>query len=159
MADSAHTRGSEVRSHARSWKRRSVAQGPQPGRKYAATVEAIAVARRDVAGMARAAGASPGAVADIKLAVSEASTNAVLHAYASDGSRGEAFAISTASRGDRFSVWVTDEGRGGPAHVPSPGLGLGLGLMSQLCERVVIGVLRDGRTQVEMHFDLGAARC
>jgi len=43
---------------------------------------------------------------------------------------------------------VTDEGRGGPPQLPSPGLGLGLQLMSQLCERMVIGVLHDGRTQV-----------
>jgi len=31
--------------------------------------------------------------------------------------------------------------------------------MSQLCERMVIGVLHDGRTQVEMHFALRAIPC
>jgi len=91
--------------------------------------------------------------------VSEASTNAVIHAYASPGKRGSTFAISTATAGPRFSVWVTDEGRGGTRDVPSLGLGLGLQLMARLCDRVLIGVLKDGRTQVEMRFDLRAARC
>jgi anti-sigma regulatory factor (Ser/Thr protein kinase) len=160
MASSAHSGGSETRPEgAPSWKRRPVAQGPQPGTTYPATVEAVGAARRNVVSIAREAGASQGELADIELAVSEASTNAVLHAYASAGTRGEAFAISTASRGRRFSVWVTDEGRGGPPDVPSPGLGLGLEMMSKLCERLVIGVLQDGRTQVEMRFDLRAARC
>jgi serine/threonine-protein kinase RsbW len=159
-ASSAHSRRSEIPiQRTLSWNRRPVAQAPGPGTTYPATVEAVAAARREVVGMAREAGASQGTLADIELAVSEASTNALLHAYASTGTRGEAFAISTASSGILFSVWVTDEGQGGPPDVPSPGLGLGLDMMSKLCERVVIGVLQDGRTQVEMRFDLRAARC
>jgi anti-sigma regulatory factor (Ser/Thr protein kinase) len=89
--------------------------------------------------------------------VSEAATNAILHAYASTETRGEAFTISTASNGSLFSVWVTDEGQGGTPNVPSPGLGLGLKLMARLCERLLIGVLKDGRTQIEMRFDLRVA--
>jgi hypothetical protein len=54
-------------------------------------------------------------------------------------------------------VWVTDEGQGVTPDGPSPGLGLGLELMARICERVLIGVVEDGRTQVEMRFDLGLA--
>jgi serine/threonine-protein kinase RsbW len=140
-----------------TWSRSPVA--PAPGRctTYPAVAEAVGTARGEVVRIARAAGASKGALADIELAVSEASTNAVLHAYASAGVRGTRFTIATASRGQSFSVWVTDEGRGFAPDVPSPGLGLGLGLMASLCERVRLGVLQDGRTQVEMRFDLNAA--
>jgi serine/threonine-protein kinase RsbW/stage II sporulation protein AB (anti-sigma F factor) len=107
--------------------------------------------------IAQEAGATQAALTDIALAVSEATTNAILHAYASTGSRGEAFTVSTACKRSFFSVWIADEGRGGTPTVPSPGLGLGLQLMAQLCERVLIGVLRDGQTQVEMRFDLRSA--
>jgi anti-sigma regulatory factor (Ser/Thr protein kinase) len=140
-----------------SWHRRPVALAPSLGMTYPATAEALGAARRQVVRIAREAGASPQALADIELAVSEATTNAILHAHVSAGTRGEVFTISTKSNGALFSVWVTDEGQGGTADVPGPGLGLGLELMARLCERVLIGVLKDGRTQVEMRFHLRAA--
>ena len=140
-----------------TWSRSPVAPAPGPCATYPAVPEAIGTARDAVARIARDAGASQEALADIELAVSEASTNAVLHAYASAGVRGSRFTIATASRGPRFSVWVTDEGRGFVRDGPSPGLGLGLGLMASLCQRVRLGVLQDGRTQVELRFDLNAA--
>jgi serine/threonine-protein kinase RsbW len=139
-----------------SWHRRPVALAPSPGMTYPATAEALGAARRRVVRIARQAGASPQALADIELAVSEATTNAVRHAYVSPGTRGEVFTISTRSHRGLFSVWVTDEGQGQIPNVPSPGLGLGLGLMARVCERVRIGVLKDGRTQVEMRFHLRA---
>lgn len=141
-----------------SWNRRPVAQAPTACATYPATSDAVHAARSDVARIARDAGASQEALADIKIAVSEASTNAVIHAYVSPGKHGATFTISTATNGPRLSVWVTDEGKGGPPDIPSSGLGLGLQLMARLCERVLIGVLKDGRTQVEMRFDLRAAR-
>ena len=140
-----------------SWHRRPVALAPSPGLSYPATAQAIGAARTQVMRTAREAGASPAALADIALAVSEASTNAVLHAYTSAGTRGEAFTISTASRGALFSVWITDDGQGGIPDIPRPGLGKGLELIARLCERVLIGVRKDGRTQVEMRFDLRVA--
>jgi anti-sigma regulatory factor (Ser/Thr protein kinase) len=158
ISDRADSRGAEMPvQRDAAWYRRPVALARAPSMTYPATAEAVGVARRQVVRIAREAGASQEALADIELAVSEASTNAILHAYASTGTRGEAFTISTACKGTLFSVWVTDEGQGGTPNVPSPGLGLGLELMSRLCERVLIGVLKDGRTQVEMRFDLRVA--
>ena len=93
---------------------------PPPGRPSASAAhdvsrhrEAVGAARREVVRIARAAGATQEALVDIELAVSEASTNAVIHSYASPGTRGESFTISTAAEGSLLSVWVTDEGRGG----------------------------------------------
>ena len=95
-------------------------------------------------------------IADIKLAVGEALSNAVFHAYAASGVRGQTFTVSTVADGPLFSVWVTDGGQGGTPDLPSAGLGLGLQLMAKLCQRLEIGVLNDGRSQVELRFDLGS---
>jgi anti-sigma regulatory factor (Ser/Thr protein kinase) len=140
-----------------AWKRRPVAPASAPGTTYAATAEAVPAARGEVARIAVEAGASKPALADIKLAVGEALANAVFHAHAGGEVRGESFTVATAAAGPLFSVWVTDEGQGCTPDVPSSGLGLGLPLMAKLCQRLEIGVLADGRSQVELRFDLGAA--
>lgn len=158
ISDRAGSRSGEMPVHREAaWHRRPVAPAPTPCTTYPATAEAVGAARRQVVRIAREAGASQAALAEIELAVSEATTNAILHAYASTGTRGETFTISTACQRALLSVWITDQGQGGTPKVPSPGLGLGLGLMAQLCERVLIGALKDGRTQVEMRFDLRVA--
>lgn len=145
----------------RAWprfKRRPAVRARPRRTTYPATGASVGIARRHVVRMARDAGASNDALADIELAVSEASTNAVMHAYVPSGERGETFTIAVASEGAHFSVWVTDEGKGGRRIGPSPGAGLGLEIMARLSERLLIGVLEDGRTQVEMRFDLGLAQ-
>jgi anti-sigma regulatory factor (Ser/Thr protein kinase) len=158
ISDCAGNRSGEMPvHHEAAWHRRPVAPAPTPYTTYPATTQAVGAARRHVVRIAQEAGATPAALADIGLAVSEATTNAILHAFASTGNRGEAFTISTACKRSFLSVWITDEGQGGTSKVPSPGLGLGLELMAQLCERVLIGVLKDGQTQVEMRFDLRSA--
>jgi len=158
VSDRAGSRSGEMPVHREAaWRRRPVALAPTPCTTYPATAQAVGAARRHVARIAQEAGATPAALSDIGLAVSEATTNAILHAYASTGRRGEAFTISTACERSILSVWITDEGQGGTPKVPSPGLGLGLELMTQLCERVLIGVLKDGQTQVELRFDLRSA--
>jgi serine/threonine-protein kinase RsbW len=140
-----------------SWHRRPVPFAPPPCTTYPATAEAVGVARRHILRIAREAGAGPRVLADIELAASEALTNAILHACGPAGGHGEVFAVATASEGARFSIWVIDEGRGGTPSAPSSGLGLGLELMARFTERLRIGVLDDGRTQVELRFDLHAA--
>jgi anti-sigma regulatory factor (Ser/Thr protein kinase) len=158
ISDRAGSRTGEMPVHREAaWHRRPVVPAPTPYTTYPATTEAVGAARRQVVRIAQEAGATQAALTDIGLAVSEATTNAILHAYASTGSRGEAFTISTACKRSFLSVWITDEGQGGTPKVPSPGLGLGLQLMAQLCERVLIGVLKGGQTQVEMRFDLRSA--
>jgi anti-sigma regulatory factor (Ser/Thr protein kinase) len=123
---------------------------------YPATPRAVGVARREVVRVAREAGASESRLADIELAVSEAATNAVIHAYVAPGIRGETFTIATELEGSRLTVRVTDEGRG-VAPDANPGLGLGLELMARLCERFTVGVGEGGRTQVGMSFELNGA--
>jgi anti-sigma regulatory factor (Ser/Thr protein kinase) len=137
--------------------------GPSPGAgiarargatTYPATKRAVGLAQRDVVRVARAAGASESKLVDIELAVSEAATNAVMHAYVSPGIRGETFTITTAAEDTIFTVWVTDEGRGMAPDAANSGLGVGLKVMARMCEHLAVGVQDDGRTQVEMRFAL-----
>jgi PAS domain S-box-containing protein len=108
--------------------------------------------RRGLAEFARVAGASEAAVIDIQLAVSEAATNAVLHAYI-DRDPGEIRVIAQVER-DRLRVIVRDDGRGMLPRSDSPGIGLGLPTIGQLTASFDV---RDGPggigTEVAMVFD------
>ena len=68
-------------------------------------------------------------VEDISLAVSEAATNVVLHAYVGDSEPGP-LVLSARVMDDRVHVVIRDHGRGMTPRPDSPGLGLGLPLMT-----------------------------
>jgi anti-sigma regulatory factor (Ser/Thr protein kinase) len=121
---------------------------------WPATPEVIGAARTDVVERAREAGVRQGMLDDIRLAVSEACANAVLHAWVTGTQAAEAFATSTATDDGHFEVWVADEGRGATPATPNSGAGLGLSLMEQLSQRLELGVLPEGGTQVYMRFAL-----
>jgi anti-sigma regulatory factor (Ser/Thr protein kinase) len=88
---------------------------------------------------------------DIALAVSEAVTNAVLHAYR-DGASGEVRIVACAEP-ESLVVVVRDYGCGMTPHADSPGLGLGLSVIGHLTtemniERPDTG----GGMRLRMHF-------
>jgi serine/threonine-protein kinase RsbW len=97
------------------------------------------------------AGVSSELVEDISLAVSEAATNAVVHAYATEGDPGP-LVLSARVMDDRVHVVVRDHGRGMTPRPDSPGLGLGLPLMSRLADAVQITTHPEGGTEVRMTF-------
>jgi anti-sigma regulatory factor (Ser/Thr protein kinase) len=90
-------------------------------------------------------------VEDIGLAVSEAATNAVLHAYRRDAPPGPLL-LSARLMDDRLHVVVRDHGQGMTPRPDSPGLGLGLPLMTRLADAVEITTHPDGGTEVRMTF-------
>ena len=94
-------------------------------------------------------------IEDIGLAVSEAATNAVLHAYLGDGEPGPLL-LSARLMDDRVHVVVRDHGRGMTPRPDSPGLGLGLPLMTRLADAVQISTHPEGGTEVRMTFTVGA---
>jgi serine/threonine-protein kinase RsbW len=112
--------------------------------------------RRAVSHVAAGCGAGPAALIRLELAVSEAATNVVLHAYRAPGADG---AIHVTARVDgRFlDVCVRDSGVGMSPRVDSPGLGLGLSLMVHESDRCEIRSGEGGGTEVLMRFELGAA--
>ena len=97
----------------------------------------VATVRHAVLESAEAHGIGRAPRSDIALAVSEACTNVVTHAY--HGTMAPGPIVVEAYRDEReFFVVVCDEGTGMRARTDSPGLGLGLGLIGRLTQRLEI---------------------
>ena len=121
-------------------------------RSIPADPSAPSAARKAVKDFLGSNGADPGALADVLLAVSEAVTNCVVHAYR--GQPGGTVDLEARRTGDRLLLSVTDDGTGMSPRVDSPGLGLGLPLVGRIAERVDITAQAGGGTVVSMSFDL-----
>lgn len=100
---------------------------------------------------AAAAGATPRQVDAVRLASSEAVTNAVLHAYRDQP--GNVY-VTAALVSDELWILVADDGCGLEPRTDRPGLGLGLGLISQVSDDLTIVRRAGGGTEVRMRFDL-----
>jgi serine/threonine-protein kinase RsbW len=90
-------------------------------------------------------------VSDIGLAVTEAVTNAVLHAYRGGGS-GEMRIVACAEP-QRLVVVVRDYGCGMSPRPDSPGLGMGLSIIGRLAYEMNVERPADGGTRLRMHFE------
>jgi stage II sporulation protein AB (anti-sigma F factor) len=99
-----------------------------------ATPAAVPGVRRAVVDFAELHGV--GVPPDVALAVSEAITNAVLHAYR-DGDTGDVRVVACAEP-DRLVVVVRDYGCGMKPNPDSPGLGLGLAVIGRLATELNI---------------------
>jgi serine/threonine-protein kinase RsbW len=119
---------------------------------YPAVPEAVPLARRALATVAAAAGAAGDRLDDIRLAVSEALTNAVVHAYRG-GEAGRLHVTAAVDTGE-LRVLIGDDGRGLHAWNDSQGLGIGLLLISWLTDDFAIVTRASGGTEVQMRFDL-----
>jgi serine/threonine-protein kinase RsbW/stage II sporulation protein AB (anti-sigma F factor) len=114
-----------------------------------ATPAAVPGVRRAVVDFAELHGI--GVAPDIALAVSEAVTNAVLHAYR-DGKPGQMRVVACAEP-QRLVVVVRDYGCGMSPHPNSPGLGLGLSVIGRLTSELNIERPDDGGgTRLRMSF-------
>lgn len=123
---------------------------------WVAEPSAVPLARAAVAAFAQGAGATPDVLEDIRLAVSEAATNVVLHAYR--GTAAGPLDIRAHLEGRRLEVEVCDEGGGLRARSDSPGLGIGLALISAVTESVRMSRPGSRPNRVTMTFDLDAVR-
>jgi serine/threonine-protein kinase RsbW len=122
-------------------------------RRYRARAEEIGRIRHDVRAHAREQGArDPDAIA---LAVTEAVTNAVLHAYVDAPEPGEVEVVVKRLPDDRVEILVCDEGRGMRPRTDSPGLGLGLPLAATLADHFEVQARDGGGTRVRMAFAAG----
>ena len=114
--------------------------------------EAASVMRRAVAEFAHENGATDVLVMDIALAVSEAVTNVILHAYR-DASRPGDVTVEAERDGDLLHVLVSDDGPGITPRVDSPGLGAGIALIGRVAQSLDVSD-RNGGAQVQMAFNL-----
>ncbi len=117
-----------------------------------ARAENIAIVRHAFGALEDAYALDAQTLSDIRLAVTEACTNVVVHAYP-DGSEGPMEVFATLL-GDELTVVVRDEGTGIGPRPDSPGLGLGLPLIASLTESVQLGRDEQERTEVRMTFSL-----
>ena len=117
------------------------------------TVRALAdnVPRVRAAAMraARRLGADEQTVSRIALAVSEASTNAVIHAFPE---RPGSIRVTVAEVEDRIEIVIADDGIGLTPRHDSPGLGLGLGLIADVSDDLRILRNPQGGTVIAMRF-------
>lgn len=120
-------------------------------REFDAAPITIGEIRSGVSNFARRHGAPQAVVGDIALAVSEAATNAVLHAFV--GLAAGRISVSVEPGRDCLVVRVIDDGRGMMPRADSPGLGLGLPTMATLTSSCDIREAPGGRgTEVRMVF-------
>jgi len=130
-----------------------------------ARAERIAYVRSCVRSLGEALELEEQSIADIGLAVTEACTNVVLHAYPGDRSEGPLCLHARATRRERggieLTVCVRDSGRGLQArperalpvgHPERTGLGVGIRLMRALAKSVSLRSDHSGATEVAMTF-------
>ena len=117
---------------------------------FPARAEYITLGRLALTGIARVRDLSAEVLADLKLALTEAASNSVRHAYGSDNDAG-VVEISYELRADRLVIEVTDDGEGfdpaaaeGPPEELSEG-GLGIAIIRAIADEVEIGRQPDGR--------------
>jgi anti-sigma regulatory factor (Ser/Thr protein kinase) len=119
-----------------------------------ARAENVAVVRHAFGGLGDALDVPDHALADVKLAVTEACTNVVVHAYPDD-EPGPMMVTARLDDGE-LTVTVTDEGQGILPRPDSPGLGLGLPLIATLASSLELGTNERDETEVRMTFAVHA---
>ena len=124
--------------------------------RFPAQPSQVPAIRKAVAEIARQRGAAQHTVVQITLAVSEAATNAVLHAYRDGVSarEGDVRVVVRAKDESTLDIRVRDRGVGPLPRADSPGLGLGMGLMAHDADSFEIRAVPEGGTEVVLRFEL-----
>jgi len=116
--------------------------------------EGVAVVRQALAGMADALAFDAAVVADMKMAISEACTNVVVHAYEADDGVLE---VELSAGDSGLTISVRDHGSGirphGERRGEAPALGLGLPLIAALSDSYELQGTAGRGTEVRMTFD------
>ena len=122
-------------------------------RRVCARPDEIGRIRHEVRDYAREHNASDSDA--VALAVTEAITNAVVHAYVDRPEPGDIEVIVQRLPDEGIEILVCDEGRGMMPRADSPGIGLGLPMVATLAERFEVQARAGGGTRVLMAFATG----
>src|SRR3954447_19754572 len=126
-------------------------------REFRAEPASVPTIRQAVVALARRGGASAERCADVAIAVSEAASNAVVHAYIETAEPGTVRVTAAVLDGE-LQVTIADHGRGMLPRSDSPGLGLGMPLISDLATSFEIADGDgNGGTVLRMSFALAGA--
>lgn len=113
----------------------------------------VARARHAAVALARRSGAPDRVVADVALAVSEACTNVVMHAYRDADAPGALHVTAAVTDDGLLEVVIADDGKGLAERPDSPGLGMGFALMAAVTTGLELE--HDGAaTRVQLTFCL-----
>ncbi|MGZ4178449.1 MAG: ATP-binding protein [Solirubrobacteraceae bacterium] len=118
---------------------------------YEASPRSVAEGRAKLADFAAKAGATPSQVDAVRLAASEAMTNSVLHAYRAGP--GLIYVNAAIASGELW-ILISDDGCGLRPRADRSGLGLGLGLISEVSDDFAILSRGTGGTEVRLRFNL-----
>jgi anti-sigma regulatory factor (Ser/Thr protein kinase) len=121
-----------------------------------AAPEAVAFLRTAVCDFGTGAGMVDRLMADVRIALSEALTNAVIHGYREVASPGDVVVSATVEDGTMWIV-VKDRGCGFKPRLDSPGLGFGLPMIAELSDSFDIVPVMPTGTEIRMTFDRPAA--
>lgn len=120
-----------------------------------ATPQGVSGLRRDAVAFAKRHDVSEPPIADLTLALSEALSNAVVHAFHPGRPGTVSVRLSVDWEHALVRVWVFDDGHGMRPRMDSPGIGLGMPLMATLAEEFDVRSAPGGSgTEVEMMFRL-----
>jgi len=111
--------------------------------------ENVAVVRHVLGALAEALDLPPAVTEDVRLAVTEACTNVVRHAY---GARGGDIDVVVRPSGRALEVIVTDAGRGIGPSPDTSGPGLGLPLIAALADSLEIHRSPSAGSRLVMSF-------
>jgi serine/threonine-protein kinase RsbW len=116
---------------------------------YAACADTVPIARTRIGEFATRSGVTGAVLHSIRLAVSEAVTNVVRHAYRSGAGKVH---VTAARLAGEFVVLVADDGCGHQTPAETPGFGWGLALIADAADDFVLTERGDGGTEVRMRF-------
>ncbi len=116
-----------------------------------AVPESVGELRRALSDYSRGLGVSDDVINGLQLAVSEAISNAVVHAFVDFPEPGTV-TVKARTETDAIHVMVRDDGGGMKPRTDSPGLGIGLPLMTQMTQSLEFRENTHGGTDVEMRF-------
>jgi len=111
----------------------------------------VPLIRGTVTAAAADAGATPGQIDAARLAVTEAATNVVLHAY--DATAGSIHVRVGVIDGE-LQIVIDDDGFGIRPRTDSPGIGAGLSIIARSCESLEVGSGASGGGRMRMRFAL-----
>jgi anti-sigma regulatory factor (Ser/Thr protein kinase) len=117
-----------------------------------ARAEGVGVVRQALAGLADALAFDAAVLSDMKMAVTEACTNVVVHAYDDEPGLLE---VAMVAGDDDLTIVVRDHGAGiapKPARTEPPALGLGLPLIAALSDAFELRGSAGKGTEVRMTF-------
>jgi len=122
---------------------------------FPAIAASVPLIRRAVTAAALDAGATPGQIDAVRLAVTEAATNVVLHAYEATAGN---IHVAVSGTGGELQIVIRDDGFGMRPRTDSPGIGAGMSIIARSCKTLEVGSADSGGSRLLMRFALTPER-